>query len=81
MIPNGFSLGRFRMSHILQRSASPVYYLPEVPGGNGVGPRSAHGTSISFFSFFFFFFVFVFVFVGPHPWHIEVPRLGMESEL
>ena len=21
------------------------------------------------------------VFLGPHPWHIEVPRLGIESEL
>ena len=28
-----------------------------------------------FFSFFFF------VFLGPHPWHMEVPRLGAESEL
>ena len=30
--------------------------------------------------FFFFFFVFL-PFLGPHPWHIEVPRLGIESEL
>ena len=27
------------------------------------------------------FFVFVFVFLGPHPRHMEVPRLGVESEL
>ena len=27
-----------------------------------------------------FFFVF-FVFLGLHPWHMEVPRLGVESEL
>ena len=31
-------------------------------------------------------FVFVssfvcFCFLGPHPWHLEVPRLGVESEL
>ena len=26
--------------------------------------------------FFFFFF-----FLGPHPWHMEVPRLGVQSEL
>ena len=48
--------------------------------------------SFLFFSFFFFFFriitpptfplqcflllFFVFVFLGPHPWHMEVPRLG-----
>ena len=30
-----------------------------------------------FLSFFFFFFcLFVFCFFGPHPWHMEVPRLG-----
>ena len=22
-----------------------------------------------------------FFFLGPHPWHIEVPRLGVESDL
>ena len=28
------------------------------------------------------FFVFLFlVFLGPHPWHVEVPRLGVELEL
>ena len=26
-------------------------------------------------------FVFLFVFTGPHPWHMEVPRLGVESML
>ena len=29
----------------------------------------------------FFFFAFFLVFIGLHPWHIEVPRLGVESEL
>ena len=29
-------------------------------------------------SFFFFFF---WSFLGPHPQHMEVPRLGVESEL
>ena len=29
----------------------------------------------------FFFFFFLFYFVGPHPWHVEVPSLGVESEL
>ena len=27
------------------------------------------------------FFFFSPVFLGPHPWHIEVPRLGVELEL
>ena len=28
-----------------------------------------------------FFFFFFFVFLGPHPQHMEVPRLGVKSEL
>ena len=33
-------------------------------------------------SFFLFFFFFVFLpFLGPLPRHMEVPRLGVESEL
>ena len=31
---------------------------------------------VCFVSFFFFF-----VFLGPNPWHMEVPRLGVELEL
>ena len=27
------------------------------------------------------FFSFFFVFLGPHPQHMEIPRLGVESEL
>ena len=30
---------------------------------------------------FFFFFFFFSVFLGPHPWQMEVPRLGVELEL
>ena len=26
-------------------------------------------------------FFFLGVFLGPHPWHLDVPRLGVESEL
>ena len=28
-----------------------------------------------------FVFVFVFCFLGPHPWHMEVSRLGVDLEL
>ena len=28
-----------------------------------------------------FLFVCLFVFLGPHPWHMKVPRLGVEWEL
>ena len=27
------------------------------------------------------YFILFFVFLGPHLWHMEVPRLGIESEL
>ena len=27
------------------------------------------------------FFLSFFVFLGPHPWHMEIPRLGVKSEL
>ena len=30
---------------------------------------------------FVFVSVFCFVFLGPHPWHMDIPRLGVESEL
>ena len=29
----------------------------------------------------FFFFLLFFCFLGPHPWHMEVPRRGVKSEL
>ena len=38
----------------------------------GTQASTVRGTSI----FFFFFF-----FLGPYLWHMEVPRLGVESEL
>ena len=31
--------------------------------------------------FFFFFFLSLLSFLGRHPWHMEVPRLGVKSEL
>ena len=40
------------------------------------------GDVVLFFFFFFFFVWFVFVFcLVTHPQHMEVPRLGVESEL
>lgn len=33
------------------------------------------------FVFFLFFFFLSFVFIGPLPWYVEVPRLGVKSEL
>ena len=38
-------------------------------------------TLLDFRPKYMFTFCFVFPFLGPHPWHMEVPRLGAESEL
>ena len=45
--------------------------------GFNLWPKSLHMLQVQpkiiFFSFFFF--------LGPHPWHMEGPRLGVQSEL
>ena len=41
-------------------------------------PTWFHGP---FRTMYFFVCFFCFVFLGLHPWHIEVPRLGVQSEL
>ena len=38
-----------------------------------LGTIRVKGLKINFFGFF--------VILGPHPWHMEVPRLGVQSEL
>ena len=35
----------------------------------------------TWFMFFCFVFFCLFVFIGPHPWHIGVLKLGVQSEL
>ena len=42
-----------------------------------ITPHSAWDVGVYLFIYIFFFLVFL----GPHPWHMEVPRLGVESEL
>ena len=43
--------------------------------------QSYRETCLAWFLFFFFFFFFFLLFLGPHPRHMEVPRLGIESKL
>ena len=31
--------------------------------------------------FYFILFIYLLIFLGPHPWRMEVPRLGVETEL
>ena len=38
-------------------------------------------TSLLSFTYVLFIYLFIYCFLGPHPWHMEVPRLGVQSEL
>ena len=44
-----------------------------------------HYLFLKIFLFFLFtmtfYFIYFFVLLGPQPWHMEVPRLGVELEL
>ena len=44
-------------------------------------PLNIVGLGFLFFGWFFFFFFLSFVFSGLHRQHMQVPRLGVESEL
>ena len=44
------------------------------------GKKAVYILTFLFLSFFLFFFFFFFFFFWPHPWHGEVPRLGVERE-
>ena len=52
--------------------------ITEMGGGVRVVPSPTVGRLVDSSDLAFYLF---FVFVGPHPWHMEVPRLGVESEL
>ena len=54
-------------------------FSPAKPGADGgvKGGKAFEGSRITLRSFVWFLFVFL----GPHPWHTEVPGLGVESEL
>ena len=42
--------------------------------------KNVHMLAVTFFFVLFCFCLFV-CFLGPHLWHVEVPRLGVELEL
>ena len=73
---------QFSQHHV--KETSDIYSEDEkicgvLKGPSGVrvteGIRMA-GRCLSFLLLFCFLFFF-FVFLGPHPWHMEVPRLGV----
>ena len=45
------------------------------------GEGSTTGYLISYVCVYIYIFCFVFCFLRPHPWHMEGPRLGVESKL
>ena len=59
----------------LPRAFAPAPLSPEWTFPITCMAHSAPSSSLSRCHFFFFFFL------GPHPWHVEVPRLGVKSEV
>ena len=46
------------------------------------GKQHHYKSQMCVWVFFFFLFIYLFIyFLGPHPWHMEVPRLGLEFKL
>ena len=71
-------LGRFVYSNSLQCLES--YFCSMCPITSH--KHCVHINCCLFLCFFcFVLFCFVFVFLGPHLWRMEVPRLGVQSEL
>ena len=52
-----------------------------VPGTRLLAHHWFIGLEFAEWFLFFLFFFFFFCFLGPHPRHMEVPRIGVESQL
>ena len=85
-----------KMRYLSQRSYRKPYryYCLHFPGGARGSEKQSDLSKITrvvlhrtktrsclFFFFFFFFFFLSFVLLGLYPQHMEVPRLGVQSEL
>ena len=46
----------------------------QLPPGSKLASATTKATAVTFF-------ICLFVFLGPHPWHMEILRLGVKSEL
>ena len=57
----------------VKNKRKPIF-LPELPEESSLA-------NTFFFLFFFFFCLLSFVFLGLGPWHMKVPRVGVELEL
>ena len=84
--PGSFHSICFRMKTLFSHILAPVLiFLPGRPGRGSLshgGPCPSPPYTYETAVFVFFcFLVFFLLFLGPLPWHMEVPRLGVESEL
>ena len=62
---------------VLGELSQNTYFLSHLPRSiDYTCSRTLSFISTNFLSFFFFL-----PFLRPHPWHMEDPRLGVESEL
>ena len=64
----------------LEQDAEGTRTGDEVAGGLGT-PLNKHFSRASSVPSWGYFVLFCFVFLGPHPQHMEVPRLGVELEV
>ena len=54
---------------------------PSREDGGGEGGEETEKKGIFLPFIYIYKYILPFVFLGPHPWHMEVPRLGVESEV
>ena len=87
--------GRPRPRSLWSRSSSPaaVTSSGSCPHGRSTAPALADVLASKWeglfqrqgwrprVPFIFYFYFFILCFLGPHPHHVEVPRLGVQSEL
>ena len=75
-----YSLPQHQIFNIVKEARDRTHILMVTSGV--LNPLSHNRNSASFsFIIFVLYFIYLFCFLGPNPRHVEVPRLGVESEL
>ena len=69
------------MTSVIQQNSLEKFHSPRTNQKIAHFQWTQNACLPAFLSFFFLFLSFFFVFLGLHQWHMEVPRLGVESEL
>ena len=65
---------------LLSRTGSPALFW-QIPTACESDCCGQQGFLCAILLLFYFFTFLIFGFLGPHLWHMEVPRLGVESEV